>query len=155
MYDIVAGRQVLKPSYVLSKNKALELFPMLKRDKLVGALVYYDGMLPTSYCSGMHTVFSFGLALKNGNLCDDWQRFSTILQFAVFSGCLNQIYTVSVKLCDGDIRAVVARAAFCDLTAFQGHNRSSIKTVTEVYQCCYCSMIGDCEKETKSERLPF
>ncbi|XP_076452540.1 glycerol-3-phosphate dehydrogenase, mitochondrial-like [Babylonia areolata] len=43
MYDIVAGRQVLKPSYILSKSKALELFPMLKKDKLVGALVYYDG----------------------------------------------------------------------------------------------------------------
>lgn len=43
MYDVVAGRQVLKPSYVLSKTKALELFPMLKKDKLVGALVYYDG----------------------------------------------------------------------------------------------------------------
>ncbi|XP_070186572.1 glycerol-3-phosphate dehydrogenase, mitochondrial-like isoform X3 [Littorina saxatilis] len=43
MYDVVAGRQVLKPSYILSKTKALELFPMLKKDKLVGALVYYDG----------------------------------------------------------------------------------------------------------------
>ena len=45
MYDIVAGRQVLRPSYLLSKSKALELFPMLKKDKLAGALVYYDGML--------------------------------------------------------------------------------------------------------------
>ncbi|KAL8587698.1 glycerol-3-phosphate dehydrogenase [Nucella lapillus] len=43
MYDVVSGRQVLKPSYFLSKSKALELFPMLKKDKLVGALVYYDG----------------------------------------------------------------------------------------------------------------
>uniref|UniRef100_A0A8C9VQS8 Glycerol-3-phosphate dehydrogenase, mitochondrial n=1 Tax=Scleropages formosus TaxID=113540 RepID=A0A8C9VQS8_SCLFO len=43
MYDLVAGAQCLKSSYVLSKNKALELFPMLKRDKLVGAIVYYDG----------------------------------------------------------------------------------------------------------------
>ena len=42
-YDIVAGRQILKPSYFLSKTKALELFPMLKKDALVGALVYYDG----------------------------------------------------------------------------------------------------------------
>jgi glycerol-3-phosphate dehydrogenase len=42
-YDLVAGRQLLKSSYILSKSKALELFPMLKRDKLVGALVYYDG----------------------------------------------------------------------------------------------------------------
>ncbi|KAH3754670.1 hypothetical protein DPMN_189351 [Dreissena polymorpha] len=43
MYDLVAGKQRLKPSYFLSKKKALELFPMLKRDQLVGALVYYDG----------------------------------------------------------------------------------------------------------------
>uniref|UniRef100_A0A667XT64 Glycerol-3-phosphate dehydrogenase, mitochondrial n=1 Tax=Myripristis murdjan TaxID=586833 RepID=A0A667XT64_9TELE len=43
MYDVVAGTQCLKSSYVLSKTKALELFPMLKKDKLVGAIVYYDG----------------------------------------------------------------------------------------------------------------
>ncbi|KAM8722558.1 glycerol-3-phosphate dehydrogenase, mitochondrial isoform 2-T3 [Acanthopagrus schlegelii] len=43
MYDVVAGIQCLKSSYVLSKTKALELFPMLKKDKLVGAIVYYDG----------------------------------------------------------------------------------------------------------------
>ena len=42
-YDMVAGTQTLKPSYFLSKFKALELFPMLKAEKLVGALVYYDG----------------------------------------------------------------------------------------------------------------
>jgi len=44
-YDLVSGRQLLKRSYILSKSKALELFPMLKKDKLVGALVYYDGSL--------------------------------------------------------------------------------------------------------------
>ncbi|XP_029370929.1 glycerol-3-phosphate dehydrogenase, mitochondrial isoform X1 [Echeneis naucrates] len=43
MYDLVAGIQCLKSSYILSKTKALELFPMLKKDKLVGAIVYYDG----------------------------------------------------------------------------------------------------------------
>ncbi|KAK2917421.1 hypothetical protein Q8A73_004167 [Channa argus] len=43
MYDLVAGIQCLKSSYVLSKTKALEFFPMLKKDKLVGAIVYYDG----------------------------------------------------------------------------------------------------------------
>ena len=42
-YDIVAGSQLLKKSYILSKSKALELFPMLKSNQLVGALVYYDG----------------------------------------------------------------------------------------------------------------
>ncbi|KAG7501891.1 glycerol-3-phosphate dehydrogenase, mitochondrial isoform X1 [Solea senegalensis] len=43
MYDLVAGIYCLKSSYVLGKTKALELFPMLKKDKLVGAIVYYDG----------------------------------------------------------------------------------------------------------------
>ncbi|KAH0621397.1 hypothetical protein JD844_022663 [Phrynosoma platyrhinos] len=43
LYDLVAGSQCLKSSYVLSKSKALELFPMLQKDKLVGAIVYYDG----------------------------------------------------------------------------------------------------------------
>ena len=43
MYDLVAGSKCLKTSYVLSKEKAIELFPMLRKDKLVGAIVYYDG----------------------------------------------------------------------------------------------------------------
>lgn len=55
MYDLVAGIQCLKSSYVLSKTKALELFPMLKKDKLVGAIVYYDG---ESVDSRLSSVFS-------------------------------------------------------------------------------------------------
>eukprot|EP00117_Sycon_ciliatum_P038054 scpid85060/ scgid28348/ Glycerol-3-phosphate dehydrogenase, mitochondrial len=44
MYDLVAGRQCVKRSHYLSKKKALERFKMLKEDKLVGAIVYYDGL---------------------------------------------------------------------------------------------------------------
>ncbi|XP_001599125.1 glycerol-3-phosphate dehydrogenase, mitochondrial isoform X1 [Nasonia vitripennis] len=43
MYDIVAGSKTVKSSYYLSRQNALELFPMLKGDKLTGAIVYYDG----------------------------------------------------------------------------------------------------------------
>ncbi|XP_047469903.1 glycerol-3-phosphate dehydrogenase, mitochondrial-like isoform X2 [Penaeus chinensis] len=43
MYDLVAGKKCIKSSYAISKERALELFPMLKKDKLVGAIVYYDG----------------------------------------------------------------------------------------------------------------
>ena len=43
-YDLVSGGDILRPSYVLSKSKALELFPMLKDKSLKGAIVYYDGM---------------------------------------------------------------------------------------------------------------
>lgn len=43
-YDLVAGDRNVKGSYYLSKRDALELFPMLKKEKLVGAIVYYDGI---------------------------------------------------------------------------------------------------------------
>lgn len=42
-YDLIAGRQLVKSSYFVSKSKALEEFPMLKGEKLCGAIVYYDG----------------------------------------------------------------------------------------------------------------
>lgn len=42
-YDFVAGDRNVKSSYYLSKKDALELFPMLKGEKLCGAIVYYDG----------------------------------------------------------------------------------------------------------------
>ncbi|KAI8908122.1 FAD dependent oxidoreductase-domain-containing protein [Powellomyces hirtus] len=44
-YDLLAyfSGDSLSQSYFLSKGKALEAFPMLKRDNLVASLVYYDG----------------------------------------------------------------------------------------------------------------
>lgn len=42
-YDFVAGSKNVKSSYFLSKKQALEHFPMLKKEKLCGAIVYYDG----------------------------------------------------------------------------------------------------------------
>jgi len=43
-YDLVSGADCLEPSYVLTKGRALEQFPMLKKNELCGAIVYYDGM---------------------------------------------------------------------------------------------------------------
>ena len=42
-YDWLAGAEGIETSYFLTKSKALEAFPMLKKDNLFGALVYYDG----------------------------------------------------------------------------------------------------------------
>ncbi|KAI1071002.1 hypothetical protein LB507_010958 [Fusarium sp. FIESC RH6] len=42
-YDLLAGSQGLESSYYMSKNKALEAFPKLRKENMVGALVYYDG----------------------------------------------------------------------------------------------------------------
>jgi glycerol-3-phosphate dehydrogenase len=46
MYDFIAGKENMESSYLMNKGKALETFPMLKSDGLVGALVYYDGGVP-------------------------------------------------------------------------------------------------------------
>ncbi len=43
LYDVLAGSEGIESSYFLTRSKAIDAFPMLKRTDLVGALVYYDG----------------------------------------------------------------------------------------------------------------
>ncbi|CAG8437526.1 1712_t:CDS:2 [Acaulospora morrowiae] len=45
VYDFLAGTagEKLESSYFSTRSKTLEAFPWLKKEKLVGALVYYDG----------------------------------------------------------------------------------------------------------------
>ena len=40
-YDFLAGSEGIESSYFLTKSKALDAFPMLRKENLVGALVYY------------------------------------------------------------------------------------------------------------------
>lgn len=40
-YDLLAGAENIESSYFLTRSKALDAFPMLKKNGLVGALVYY------------------------------------------------------------------------------------------------------------------
>ncbi|KAM0715525.1 hypothetical protein Q7P37_009023 [Cladosporium fusiforme] len=42
-YDFLAGSENIESSYFLTRSKALDAFPMLKKEGLFGALVYYDG----------------------------------------------------------------------------------------------------------------
>lgn len=42
-YDFLAGSEGIESSYFLTKSKAIDAFPMLKRENVVGAMVYYDG----------------------------------------------------------------------------------------------------------------
>ncbi|KZF25821.1 mitochondrial putative glycerol-3-phosphate dehydrogenase [Xylona heveae TC161] len=42
-YDFLAGSENIESSYFLTRSKALDAFPMLKKTGLFGALVYYDG----------------------------------------------------------------------------------------------------------------
>jgi glycerol-3-phosphate dehydrogenase len=40
-YDLLAGSEGIESSYFLTKSKAIDAFPMLKRDNVIGAMVYY------------------------------------------------------------------------------------------------------------------
>jgi glycerol-3-phosphate dehydrogenase len=40
-YDFLAGSENIESSYFMTKSRALDTFPMLRKDNLVGALVYY------------------------------------------------------------------------------------------------------------------
>lgn len=51
MYDLLAGKENMESSYLMSKGKALEMFPMLKREGLVGAVVYCDGAFLSTFTS--------------------------------------------------------------------------------------------------------
>jgi glycerol-3-phosphate dehydrogenase len=43
LYDFLAGKENMESAYWMGRGKALEAFPMLKDDGLVGGVVYYDG----------------------------------------------------------------------------------------------------------------
>ncbi|KAB8075063.1 DAO-domain-containing protein [Aspergillus leporis] len=42
-YDYLAGSEGIESSYFLTKSKAIDAFPMLRKDNIFGAMVYYDG----------------------------------------------------------------------------------------------------------------
>ena len=67
LYDFVAGSENLKSSYILRAKSAIELFPMLKRDSLKGAIVYYDGQQDDSRtCLSLAlTAVRYGAAVAN------------------------------------------------------------------------------------------
>lgn len=54
-YDWLAGSEGIESSYFLTKSKAIDAFPMLRRDNLIGAMVYYGMCQPTP-----HLMLAFG-----------------------------------------------------------------------------------------------
>lgn len=40
-YDFLAGSEGIESSYFMTKSKTVDAFPMLKRDNVIGAMVYY------------------------------------------------------------------------------------------------------------------
>ena len=67
VYDFLARGEGIEGSYFLSRSKALENFPQLKRNGVVGALVYYDGMHNDSR---MNMALAMTAALYGANIAN-------------------------------------------------------------------------------------
>ncbi len=67
LYDWVAGRAGLEPSHFIGEENLLKQFPMLKREGLRGAVVYYDGQFNDSRMnvSLILTASQLGAAVAN------------------------------------------------------------------------------------------
>jgi glycerol-3-phosphate dehydrogenase len=50
-YDFLAGSEGIESSYFLTKSKAIDAFPMIRKDNLFGAMVYYGMLYMPRRCS--------------------------------------------------------------------------------------------------------
>lgn len=69
-YDFLAGAEGIESSYFLPKSKAIDAFPMLRKDNLVGAMVYYDG---AHNDSRMNVSLAMTAALYGGTVVNHMQ----------------------------------------------------------------------------------
>lgn len=54
-YDFLAGSEGIESSYFLTHSKALDAFPMLKKEDLFGAVVYYGRLRVSRITFRLHT----------------------------------------------------------------------------------------------------
>ncbi len=67
LYDWIAGRSGLEPSHFVGEEELIKKFPMLKREGLRGAVVYYDGQFNDARMNLalVHTASQLGAAVAN------------------------------------------------------------------------------------------
>ncbi|CCF57864.1 hypothetical protein KAFR_0D02170 [Kazachstania africana CBS 2517] len=76
MYDLFAGSQNLKSSYLLSKRSAADVAPMLDTTKLKAGLVYHDGTFNDSRMNSTLAV----TAIENGSTVLNYMEVKQLLK---------------------------------------------------------------------------
>ncbi|TFK26905.1 DAO-domain-containing protein [Coprinopsis marcescibilis] len=76
MYDVLAGKENMETSYVVGPGKALEAFPVLKREGLVGGVVYYDGQHNDSRMN----IALVMTAVKHGAIAANYVELQSLLK---------------------------------------------------------------------------
>jgi len=52
VYDLLAGSENIERSYFLTRSRAIAAFPMLRKESLIGALVYYGRACSGTFLQG-------------------------------------------------------------------------------------------------------
>lgn len=67
LYDLISGSEGIGRSTIVSKNKLIETFPVIKKDGLVGGVKYYDGSFNDARLNIalVQSANSFGATCKN------------------------------------------------------------------------------------------
>lgn len=76
IYDLVAGASSLGHSRFLSREKSLELFPMLKKDGLRGSVLYYDGQFDDARMN-LTLILS---AIREGAIATNYVRVEELIK---------------------------------------------------------------------------
>ncbi|VDP05084.1 unnamed protein product [Soboliphyme baturini] len=164
MYDFVAGKRRLKPSFYISKNKALELFPLLKKESLCGALIYYDGQ----HNDARMNLSIILTAIRRGSQCLNHAEVVDLLKEHDHLTGQNVVRGAKVK--DNltgqvfDIRAkcvINATGSFCDKIRLMDNPKSSLLVVPSqgvhvILPKYYCPMnTGLFDPQTSDGRVIF
>ncbi|KRY55761.1 putative glycerol-3-phosphate dehydrogenase, mitochondrial, partial [Trichinella britovi] len=131
MYDFVAGKRRLKSSYYISKQKALDLFPLLKKDSLYGALIYYDGQ----HNDARMNIALILTAIRYGAQCANHVEVVDLLKKTDPDG-VTKVCGAKVRDCltghQWEIRAksvVNATGAFCDQIRLMDNPKADLLVV--------------------------
>ena len=118
VYDLLAGSQGLSQSYFLTKTRAIEAFPMLKKDRVAGAIVYYDGMHNDAR---MNTAIAL-TAIQHGAAVANHVQVESLVKKQV-SGKVDQICGAVVKdMLTGETWTIKAKGVVNATGPFCGRN---------------------------------
>jgi glycerol-3-phosphate dehydrogenase len=100
VYDFLAGKLNLQPSRHVSREKALELMPTLKKEGLKGGVLYFDGQFDDSRLaiSLMHTIHDHGgVALNHAPVIGLVKEDGQVVGATFRDAETGQEYTVHAK----------------------------------------------------------
>jgi glycerol-3-phosphate dehydrogenase len=99
-YDLFAGSHGLSKSYYLSKERTIEVFPMINPDTLAGSVVYYDGIQNDSRMNMALVLTALYEGASVANKCEVVELYkenNKIKGAVIKDGLTGETFTVKAK----------------------------------------------------------